>query len=112
MSLLPIPRRRAPVGHIDPVPVALPAPGYQSDPGTPMGVPVTITTVPTAPETAANPVPATRIPSRWAVSLVCLVLILAGVLIGVGKPVGIVMETLSASGFLGVELVRRINREL
>jgi hypothetical protein len=82
--------------------------------GTPIGVPVTITTVPTSPEAAA---PAAvneghRIPSRWAVSLVCLVLILAGVLVGVGKPVSIVMETLSASGFLGVELVRRINKEL
>jgi hypothetical protein len=110
MTHLPIPWRRSPVGQIDPATAMLPAPVYHPDPAsaTSMGIPVTIL----PPEAATVPDPVPRIPPRWAVSLVCLVLILAGVLVGVGKPVGIVMETLSGSGFIAVELVRRINREL
>lgn len=61
----------------------------------------------TEPEHVSNgPGAHSNIPPRWAVGLVCVVLVSASVLVGMGHPVGIVLDTLAAAGALGVELVR------
>ncbi len=118
MTLIPVPfRRRLPLVPPDP---ALPAPLQPglSVPGgegpTPAVITLTPSPVVTPPEASSGTVPekSSKIPPRWAVALVALVLILVAALIGLGHPVSYVLEALAGGGWLGIELVRLLNREL
>jgi hypothetical protein len=48
-------------------------------------------------------------PPRWAAALVAMVLVLAAVLAGNGTPIGVVLEVLAGAGYIGTEIVRRLN---
>jgi hypothetical protein len=48
-------------------------------------------------------------PPRWAAALVAVVLVLAAVLAGNGTPIGVVLEVLAGAGYIGTEIVRRLN---
>ena len=118
MTLVPVPfRRRLPLVQPDLAVAVL----LQTDPAAP--VTRQPPTAPPAPPTAGGDVtegsgmapqqpPSSTIPPRWAVALVALVLLLASALIGLGHPISIVLEVLAGAGYLGVELVRQLNREL
>jgi hypothetical protein len=48
-------------------------------------------------------------PPRWAAVLVAVVLVLAAVLVGFGTPIGVVLEVLAGAGYIGTEIVHRLN---
>lgn len=48
-------------------------------------------------------------PPRWAAVLVAVVLVLAAVLAGSGTPIGVVLEVLAGAGYIGTEIVHRLN---
>lgn len=52
------------------------------------------------------------LPARWAVGFVALVLVIVGVLIGIGRPFGAVLEGLGGGGWLAIELLRILKRGL
>jgi hypothetical protein len=65
---------------------------------------------PTAePAPAAVAVAGKSAPPRWAAALVAVVLVLAAVLAGNGTPIGVVLEVLAGAGYIGTEIVRRLN---
>ena len=115
MAFSVVPWRREALEQSGPAEVRLPVSGLPV-PAQITPIVLTVTSgVPTAPvsaEPSAASGSSVRIPPRWAVGLVSLVLILAAVLIGVGKPAGAVMAALGAAGYFGVELVRQLNRDL
>ena len=117
MTLVPVPfRRRPPLAQPDPALPTLGQPGpvvtgpAQAPSG---GTPTSASGVTPSAESRTPPEKpsSSKIPPRWAVSLVALVLLLASLLVGLGHPVSVVMEVLAAAGWLGVELVRQLNRE-
>jgi hypothetical protein len=61
--------------------------------------------------TTGDPAPgaAKSPPPRWAAGLVAVVLVLAAVLAGTGTPIGVVLEVLAGAGYIGTEIVRRLN---
>jgi hypothetical protein len=117
MSLLPVLFRRqlpieqpAPETSASAMPsIVIPAPRPNPDVLPP--APATGAALPGDP-TGPAPHKPSEIPPRWAVALVALVLILASVLVGLGHPVSIVMEALAGSGYLSIELIRLLNKEL
>jgi hypothetical protein len=68
---------------------------------------------PTGQPPLAEPAPAAgagkSAPPRWAAALVAVVLVLAAVLAGNGTPIGVVLEVLAGAGYIGTEIVRRLN---
>lgn len=68
---------------------------------------------PTGQPPTAEPAPAAgagkSAPPRWAAALVAMVLVLAAVLAGNGTPIGVVLEVLAGAGYIGTEIVRRLN---
>lgn len=109
MTFVPVPfRRRLPLVQPDPTTPVLTA-GLGQVPVI-TATPSTIT--PSEASSGTESAKGSRIPPRWAVSLVALVLILVSALIGLGHPVSHVLEALAGGGYLGIELVRLLNREL
>lgn len=117
MTFVALPfRRRLPLTQPDPgLPVLAnsgAAPGQTQTPGAP-AVPAPTTSTPSeSPGTMPEKSSSSRIPPRWAVALVALVLVLTALLTGLGHPISIVLAALGGGGYLGVELVRLLNREL
>ena len=60
-------------------------------------------------ERKSGPGTATAAPPRWAAGLVAMVLVLAAVLAGTGTPIGVVLEVLAGAGYIGTEIVRRLD---
>lgn len=117
MTLVPIAFRRRLPSQPDPaLPVliqpGLPVPGAGRIPGAPTVAVPTVAALPESSGLASATPSSSKIPPRWAVALVALVLILVSALIGLGHPVSYVLEALAGAGWLGVELVRLLNREL
>lgn len=52
-----------------------------------------------------------RTPPCWAVGLVGAVLLIAAVLVGLGRPTEVVLGVLAGAGYVGTEIVRRLNNE-
>lgn len=50
-----------------------------------------------------------KVPPRWAVTLAAVVVVAAAVLVGTGRPVGMVLEALGGGGYVATEIVRRLN---
>lgn len=60
-------------------------------------------------ERKPGPGGASAAPPRWAAGLVAMVLVLAAVLAGTGTPIGVVLEVLAGAGYIGTEIVRRLD---